>query len=339
MIQIKFNKKTRLKLGISFLVLLVTVAASLGVWSKNEKIYHIGIISGAEPFSNIAEGFKAKMEELGYIDGKTVIYDLQKTNSNPPQEEFIANKFVEDKVDLIFAFPTETALSAKKATKGTKIPVVFAMAGIEGNNLIDSVRNPGNNVTGVRFPNKESTAMRLEFLYELAPQAKNIYIIYDPDYPNALFALEALNKTAALIGITLIEDFACNVEEYKLALKKRDSKKDIGIDAILLMPDFLNHSPDGLAAIIKFANKHDLPVAGGMDFTADMGAMFSFVPDNIDQGKLAAISADKIFKGTPAGSIPVVTPESRLRLNYKVIKKLGLEVSENLLNRADEIIR
>jgi putative tryptophan/tyrosine transport system substrate-binding protein len=56
-------------------------------------------------------------------------------------------------------------------------------------------------------------------------------------------------------------------------------------------------------------------------------------------GALAAPSADKIFKGTPAGNIPIVTPEAKLFINYKLIQELGLNASEGLLVQADEIIR
>jgi putative ABC transport system substrate-binding protein len=90
--------------------------------------------------------------------------------------------------------------------------------------------------------------------------------------------------------------------------------------------------------IITFANEHKIPVAGGMPYTAKHGALFCVVPDNIEMGNLAASLVDKIFKGTPAGSIMVVTPPSRLMLNYKVIQELGLTVPEGLLGRADEII-
>ena len=90
---------------------------------------------------------------------------------------------------------------------------------------------------------------------------------------------------------------------------------------------------------MKFANKYKLPIGGGMDFTADLGALFSFVPDNFEQGQLAATLANKILKGTPAGSIMVITPPAKLRINYKVIQTLKLNISEGLLSRADEIIR
>ena len=320
--------------GICFFLLLLG-----GCGEIKPKAYRVGILSGADPFANIADGFKAKMAELGYIEGKGIVYDMQKTNSDPAAEQGILNKFVADKVNLIFAFPTETAVAAKAAAQGTNIPVVFAMAGIEGNNLVDNLRRPGGNITGVRFPNPELTAKRFEFLHELVPSAKLVYLIYDPNYPTAPFALEALRPAAASLGITLVEDRVANVEEYKLALEKRSLLDDVGIDAILLMPDFLNHSPDGFGALLKFANEHKIPIGGGMDFTADLGAMFSFVPSNVNQGELAAILADKIFKGIPAGTLPVVTPEARLRLNYKVIKDLGLLAPEGLLNRANEIIR
>jgi putative ABC transport system substrate-binding protein len=334
------NNKIRFGRQILYLMLLAVVCVFLGSCSeKKPKVYRVGIVSGAEPFDNIVDGFKAKMTELGYVEGKNIIYDFKRLNADPAGEKQVAKKFVADKVNLIFALPTEPALAAKAAAQGTNIPVVFAMAGIEGNNLVESVSKPGGNITGVRYPGPESTVKRFEFLRELVPHAKRILITYDPNYPNATSALQQLRPAVSSSGLKLVENPVNNVKELKAALQKRAALDDIGIDAILIMPDILNHSIDGFAAILEFANKHRVPIGGGMNFTADLGAIFSYVPDNIDQGKLAATLADKIFKGTPAGTIMVVTPESHLRFNYKVIQELGLKVNEGLLSRADKIIR
>ena len=326
-------------LALTLLVVTCVFLIGCGKKTQEAKVYRVGILSGAETFVNIADGFKAKMAELGYVEGENVVYDLHKLNADPAGEQRVARKFVQDKVDLIFAFPTDPALAAKVATQGTDIPVVFAMAGIEGNNLVESVSKPGGNITGVRFPGPELTAKRFEFLHELVPHAKRIYLIYDPNYPNAIPSLKGLRPAASSLGILLVEDPVNNVQELQAALQKRSASDDIGIDAILIMPDILNNSPDGYLPILKFSNEHKLPIGGGMNFTADLGAMYSFVPDNVDQGELAATLADKIFKGIQAGTIPVITPEARLRLNYKVIQGLGLNVPEGLLSRADEIIR
>lgn len=333
-------EKIRFCSRILLVVLLILFCVFLnGCGKKTQKVYQVGIVSGAEPFADIADGFKARMTELGYVEGKNIVYDFQRLNADPAREKRVAEKFVAGKVDLIFAFPTEPALAAKAATKDTNIPVVFAMAGIEGDDLVESIIQPGGNITGVRYPGPEDTVKRLEILHELVPSAKRVYLIYDPNYPNASMALGGLRPAVSSLGITLVEDPVDNVEELQAALQRRAELDDIGIDAILIMPDILNHSPDAFGAILKFANEHKVPIGGGMNFTADLGAIFSFVPDNVEQGRMAASLADKIFKGTPSGSIMVVTPPSHLRLNYKVIQELGLTVPEGLLSMTDEVIR
>lgn len=331
-----YNQRYHVLLFISFIVLNFFIS---GCGKKKPQEYRIGILSGAEAFNDIADGFMAKMTELGYVKDKNINYDYQTAHFDMTAYKKILEKFVADTVDLIFVFPTEPALIAKKITRGTNIPVVFAMAGIEENSLVDSISCPGANITGVRFPGPELTVKRLDILLELVPRTKRVYLIYDQNYPNAVMALEGLRPAASASGVTLVEDPVNTLEELKFKLEKRSALRDIGIDAIFVMPDILNNSLDGFEAIVHFANEHKIPIGGGMDFTADLGALFSFVPDNVEQGKLAATLADKILHGTPAGKIMLVTPRAKLRINYNVIQKLGLTVSEGLLSRAGEIIR
>lgn len=334
---INMKKKT-----IALLICVLLVVLSLGCTSQTtqtQKVYHVGILSGTDAFLGIADGFKAKMTELGYVEGKNIVYDLQKVNADPAGEQRIAKKFVDDKVDLIFVFPTEPSVAAKAATQGTSIPVVFAYAGIEGANLVKSVREPGGNITGVRFPGPEQISKRLEFLHELAPQVKRVWIGYDKNYPNNPPALAALRPLASSLGITLVEVPAATLADLQADLQARAKLGDIGIDAIILMPDIFNHSPEGWTIISKFAAEHKLPIGGSFLYTVEQGAVFGNANDLVKVGKLAAPAADKIFKGTPAGTIPVVTPEQDLWINYKRAQELNLTVSEGLLSRAAEIIR
>lgn len=331
----KFNFRWQLLL-VTMLVMFCMFWGSCD--KKTKKVYRVGIISGTDAFVDIADGFKAKMTELGYVEDKSIVYDLQRLNADPEGERQAAKKFVEDEVDLIFAFPTDPSVAAKAAAQGTNIPVVFAIATLEESNLVESVRRPGGNITGVRYPGPELTVKRFEFLYELVPDLKRLYIIYDPNYHAIPSALEQLRPAVSSSGIMLVEDPVNNVEELQAALQERTASDDIDIDAILIMPEVLCQSPPGWAMIRKFAAEHKLPIGGSAAFEADTGAVFSYIPDNVEMGRLAASLADKIFRGTPAGAIPVVTPESSLRLNYKVTQELGLEVSEGLLSMADEII-
>jgi len=307
--------------------------------AQKPKVYRVGILNGSAAFLPVVEGFKAKLTELGYVEGKNIAYDLQNLGADSAEEQRIAKKLVDDKVDLIFAVPTEPSVAAKAAAQGTNIPVVFAYAGLEGSTLVKSVREPGGNITGVRFPGPEQISKRLEILIEIAPKVKRVWIGYDKNYPNTAPALETLRPLASSRGVKLLEVPATTVQELEADLAARAKSADLGLDAIILMPDILNHSPDGWAVISQFAAKHKVPIAGSFLYTVEQGAVFGNANDLFKVGQLAAPLADKILKGTPAGTIPVITPEQDLWINYKVTQDLGLTVPQGLLNMAATIIR
>jgi putative ABC transport system substrate-binding protein len=324
--------KTR-KVWTTALVGLVIVALLLSGCSgvQQPKVYRVGILSGLDFFFDTADGFKAKMTELGYVEGKNIIYDIQKTNFNTEEEQRILKKFVADKVDLIFVFPTEVALEAKAATQGTDIPVLFAQSFVEGVDLIKSIREPGGNITGVRYPGSDLAAKGLETLHEIAPQAKRIWVPYLQGYPSVPSQLKAIRPVAASLGVTLVEVPVNSTAEVEADLQARAKADDLGIDAILTIYEPVATWADAVAVITKFAAKHQLPIGNQV--------VFRIVVDNVQVGRQAAPLADKILKGTPAGTISVASADPILVINYTEAQQLGLTVPESLLDRADKIIR
>jgi putative ABC transport system substrate-binding protein len=323
----------------TILIVIGSLFFSACEFQSTPQVYRVGILNGATIFSEIADGFKAKMTELGYVEGENIIYDVRQSNGDRAEEQQILKQFVADEVDLIFVFPTGSAVAARAATQGTDIPVVFAMTFIEGTNVIENVRQPGGNMTGVRAPGPEEIVKRLEILHELVPQAKRVYVTYEENYPANQSAIKALRPVAASLDITLVEAPVISAADIQADLQARAASDDIGLDAILIMPDPLSHSPAGWPLISEFATEHKVPIGGGAAFVAEAGAVFSYVSDYVETGKLAAISADKILKGTPAGTIPVATPVQSFRINYKQAQELGLTVPRTMLNLATEIIR
>jgi putative ABC transport system substrate-binding protein len=279
------------------------------------------------------------MTELGYVEGQDIVYDIQKLNDDREGEVRVTRQFVADGVDLIFAFPTDPALAAKAAVEGTDIPLVFAHAGLEGVGLVESVREPGGNLSGTRFPGPDLIVRRFEFLMQIKPDIARIYIPYDKNYPLVNPALETLRPVAASRGVVLVESPATTLDEARADLQARASQDDPGMDAILLMPELLMQSPDGWTLISDFAREHSLPLVGSSDRTIATGSLLTYNVNPLESGQLAAGIADKILQGTPAGTIPVITPEAYLRINYKVAQELGLTVPDGLLEMASEIIR
>jgi putative ABC transport system substrate-binding protein len=307
--------------------------------TPTKEVYQVGIIFSRSGFDDIANGFKARMTELGYVEGENIAYDIQTVDGDKLTAQQISEKFVADQVDLIVACGAGGAIAAKKATEGTDIPVVFSYLSIEGTTLVNSVREPGGNITGVRNPGPEIMAKRLELLHTIMPQLKRLYIAYQADYATAPSTLEALRPAVAALGIELVEAHITNSADISADLAARAQAEDIGIDAILIMPDAVSQSTESWAAISQFAVEHSLPVVGNTVAQAKQGALFSYAPTFSDNGMQAGLLADKILKGTPAGTLPVVTPDAQLFLNYKVAQQLGLTVPEGLLKQAVEIIR
>ncbi len=332
------HNHSRNKLQIGCTLLVGVILSSLlvsGCAPQKPKVYHVGILSGLDYFSPSADGFKAKMAELGYVEGKNIVYDLQKTNEEPDKEKSILKKFIDQKVDLIFVFPTEPAREAKAAVQGTNIPVLFAGANIEGTDLVKNVREPGGNVTRVRFPGTDMVVKNIEIMHELVPQAKRMWVPYLKDYPTANFQLEALRPAATALGITLVEVPVANVAELQADRQAREKSGDVGLDAIILISTPLVTLPDSVTVINGIGMAHKLPIGG----RSTNGGLYSVTPDNAEAGRLAAPLADKIFKGVSAGTLPVVSPEVYLRINYKAAQELGLTIPEGLLRQAKEVIR
>ena len=327
-------------------VLAIGIGSYFGLVKKSPadqtastKVYRVGVLCGLEFFCKTQDGFKAGMTELGYIEGKNIIYDFQKTNFEPDKEKAILAKFVQDKVDLIVTYPTEVSLAAKAAIAGTSIPLLFDTAFIEGVNLINSIPEPGNNLTGVRYPGPDLAVKRLEIMLEIAPNTKRVLVAYQKGYPIVAPELETLKPAASSKGVTLVEFPANNAAELQTYLDKLPKTGDVGFDAILMISEPLAVSPDAFPMLGKFATEHKLPLGGAFMSMAGYDTIFGVDIDSVAAGKQAAPLADKILKGSPAGNIPVLTAESFFQLNNKAATAQGITLSESLLDRADQVVK
>ena len=299
---------------------------------------HVGILNGLKSvFSPAVDGFKSEMTTLGYVEGKNITYDVQSSDFDLPTFKPAIKKFVDEKVDLIFTFPTEAAQEAKADTQGTNISVVFTLffTGNPGENLIQSIAAPGGNITGVRFPSADIASKRLQILLEMVPTAKRIFVPYAKDYPNALIQLDVIRPQAQAQGLELIDFAETSPQDLQAKLDGFIGLDgSVGIDAVLMIAEPMGITPP----LAEFCYEHKIPIGGDIT-TLDYGSMFALLPQPSVAGQQAALLADKILRGTPAGTIPVSTSDSYFQINYKTAQALGVTVPQNLLNEAAQVIR
>jgi putative tryptophan/tyrosine transport system substrate-binding protein len=328
-------------------VLVILAAVAFFLFNKNPlnnqsaKIYKVGILNGFDYFGATVDGFKAKMTELGYIEGKNVSYDIQKTDADIAKYKEALQKFATDKDDLILTFPTEAAMEGKAIAQSSGIPMVFTNANVEGMNLIDSVRAPGNNITGVRYPGPDIALKRLEVLLKIAPNVKKILVPYDKNYPNVPPQLAVLREWAPKMKVTLFEapvSTPAELQSYIDSLIKKGQK----IDAVLTLAEIVSADPRYVDVYGKFAQGNKIP-SGGAFILKKNGynyeSLFGVAVDSYAVGAQAAILANKIFSGISAGTIPVVSAENYIEINYKAASAMGITLSDSVLTTANNIVR
>ncbi|MBN2535831.1 MAG: ABC transporter substrate-binding protein [Spirochaetales bacterium] len=325
-----------LTIRISIFLIIIISLLIIGNCSK-PGVYRIGVLSGLENFAETTDGFKERMTELGYVEDKNITYDVENSNFDIAAYDRILKKFVLEKVDMIFVYPTEAAMQAKAVTRGTGVPVVFTNAFTEDSGLVNTVQEPGGNITGVRWPGPEIVTKSFTIMLELFPNVKQLWVPYQRGYPIVKSQLEIMRKAALSANITLVEIPASHPGELESELKKQKGPFDGVVIQMIAEPLVVN--PAGLSIVTTFASQNKIPIAEGSLLPGDYQPLYQFVPWSAPQGRQAAYLADKIFKGTPAGKIPVVTAEYSLTINYKQAERLKLQIPDDILGQAEKIDR
>jgi putative ABC transport system substrate-binding protein len=129
----------------SFFLLTILLIFTGSPAAMAQRIYRIGALVAEDQFVPAVDGFKKKMAEGGYIEGKNVKYDLHNAKGDIEVLKKLAQKIVQDKPDLIVTSSTTATIPVAKLTEGTNLPVVFLSAG-NPLKLVKSYASSGNNL-------------------------------------------------------------------------------------------------------------------------------------------------------------------------------------------------
>lgn len=288
------------------------------VKTEDGKTYKIGItqIVSHPALDQSREGFKDAFKEAGI----NVEFDEQNAQGDITIANTVANKFVANKVDLIFSIATPTTQAAVNAT--STIPVVFtAVTDPEAAGLMKE------NVTGSsdRVDNVEE---QLDVLLELNPNAKTIGVLFNSSEQNSLTQVEIIKKAAAEKGIKVEEQSVTSVSELTQALDNLLTK----VDALYIPTDNLIVS--NMPAVVEKANAAKKIVIATDEGSVLNGALYTKGISFYELGKEAGKQAIQILKdGKKPSELEVVTLKpTNLIFNKKSLEAIGLVLPEKLKN-------
>jgi putative ABC transport system substrate-binding protein len=315
---------------------LGVLASSHALAQHTEKVWKVGILWHAADLKEeqvMFRPFSEGMRELGYIEGKNLIFEHTFVDEKYELFTLRAQELVDRKVDVILASIPTAAVAAAKVTK--EIPIVFPTGGDPVRlGLVESLRRPGGNLTGLSLFYPELTAKHLELLRDLVPGLSRVAILGNPANQDYRAALDGAERAGQALGIELIKVAAASPEQFADAFAAI-TKASVG-GMIVLSDSMLriNRMP-----IVEFAAHTQLPAIYGPRDYVDAGGLLAYgvcIPCNF---RHSASYVDKILKGARPSDLPVEQPTKfEMVINLRAAKSLGVKVPESVLARADEVI-
>ena len=156
--------------------LLLTLSSAVE-GQQVSKIPRIGIVTGiaTDPSSRI-KTFRQALQELGYFEGKNILFEFRDNEGDRSRVPRIVAELVRLKVDIIFSTQAVVIREAKQATK--IIPIVMAITPDPvASGLVDSLARPGGNITGFTSATRELSGKRLELLTAMIPGLSRVGIL------------------------------------------------------------------------------------------------------------------------------------------------------------------
>lgn len=316
---------------ISLVVLSILLSQGL---VQAQKVYRVGALVASDQFVATFEGFKKRMAELGYTEGKNIKYDFYNAKGDRDTLKKLAHKLVQDKPDVIVTSSTTATAPVAKASEGTNIPVVFLSAG-NPLRFVKSYASSGNNLAGISTSSLDLTEKRMELLKELASGVKRVVSLNNPKGENYEDHLRSTREGAKKLGLELTEVNAESQEEITQKLPTLINRK-LG-DALFGTPDARINA--AMKEIAQQAIKEKLPYIAANIGDVQRGALATYSADYYSLGQQGAVLVDKVLRGARPMDLPIEQPfKLNLVINLMTAKAIGLKIPKEILLRADEVI-
>ncbi len=327
----------RLALGV-FLIVAAAAVLLVSDWGRRQtgtkrpwKIVLARYVD-AQFAEDTTRGIEAGFAEAGLQEGKDYTLHIRSAQGDLATLSTIMDAAKTEEADLVMTISTPTLQAALRRFEET--PVVFttvANAIVAGAGASDTDHQP--NVTGVATAS--AYAEVAEVLHECLPSARRVGTVFTPGEANCVYNKEQVAAALKKYDIELVAvaaNSSAEVSDAATALCSRD------IDALAQVVS--NMLDSSFPSIVRAADKAELPIFSFLSDSPRKGAVMAVARDYFDAGREGALVAARVIRGENPAEIPFTNVRTtRLVVNPRKARKLGLTIPDSLLKRADEVIK
>jgi putative ABC transport system substrate-binding protein len=313
---------------------LLVMAFAVVAWAPpglaQDGIRTVGILALGNPNpAAFISDFKGQLAELGYLEGKNVRLEIRSAEGQAARLEPLARELIGMKVDVLVPYQTPAVTAAKAATRN--IPIVMAsVADPVGSGFVNSLANPGGNITGVSGATAELAAKNVEIIKEVIPSVRRVALLANQPDPFHMTLIQHFQRAAAQLNIETKIVMARAGDDFD---RHFAAVKDWGGEAVLVQPSL------PLKQVVDSAANSRMPAFCPNASFTQAGGLMAYSSDLASVHRQAATIVDKVLKGRKPAELPVeISTKFRLIVNAKAESANGLNLPPLLLTRADEVI-
>jgi len=315
----------------------IAVAWPLAARAQHTAMPVIGYVGTGSPESDAFRlpSFHQGLSESGYVENQNVTIEYRWADGQNDRLPALMADLVRRRVAVI-AVPASTpgALAAKAAT--STIPIVFYI-GLDPVELglVESLKRPGGNLTGVTGWNVAVGPKRLELLHELIPTATVMALLVNPTSPDLAKADSREQQAAArTLGLQLHVLHASTEGDFDAVFASLVQLRAGGL--VIGTDSFFNTQKEQLAALTV---RHGVPTIHQYREFVVAGGLIGYGTQTAELSRQVGVYTGRILKGEKPANMPIQqATKVELFINLKTAKALGLNVPLSLLARADEVI-
>ena len=326
--------------SLKSLCVLATVALALcGVRGDalaadpGTKVLRLGTFGLSPAFGGPPALIREELRKLGYVEGKNLVIEYRRALDSERLPEAAA-ELVKLNVDIILAVANRGAFAAKGATRTIPI-VVWGAHGALEIGLVSNLGRPGGNLTGTESLAPEIDAKRVELLKQIVPGLSQLAVLYDGGDQGSSVHLKSTQTAGRALGVAISTLEVRRPEDFDTVFSAATGQP---LGAVLTFTSPMTYL--NWRRILEFTLTNRLPTVCEWREMAQAGCMLSYGPNIIEYSQRNAAQIDKIFKGTPAGELPMEQmTRFELVVNLKTAKALGITIPQSMLLHADEVIQ
>ena len=316
------KKITKFTLAIVALALAGTATFAK---PKKQKVIKIGAIQLVEhPALDASyKGFVDGLKAAGYEDGKNIKLMYENAQGEQSNCVTIADKFISQRCDIIFAIATPAAQAVANKTETTPI-LVTAVTDPKTAGLVESNEKPGTNVTGTS--DLTPCAAQIQLLKKLLPNTKKVAMLYCSSEENSRFQINLAKAECDRQGLTYVDATVSNTNEVQQVVQSLVGK----VDAIYTPTD--NMIASTMATVSLVTTPAKIPVITGEDGMVQGGGLATYGINYYELGKQTAKMAVEVINGKKPRDMPIqYLDKCDFTYNKETAAALGITIPADLL--------